>query len=62
MIFEINADIIQVMSYILRHPLSAMEKLAIPQQTAAKIKSILSAYISFHLGIDKLKSEGLSIY
>lgn len=60
LIFEINTGIIQIISYISRHPLNAMEKLAIPEASAAKMKSILSAFISWQLGIDKLKSEGIS--
>ncbi len=61
LIFDIDTGIIKMMGYMLRHPITALEKLAIPEGPAAKLRKILSSYISFHLGIDRLRSEGLNI-
>ena len=61
MIFDVDADIIQMLSYMREHPLSSLEQLAVPEAGALQARRILSAYISHHLGISNLKSEGFKI-
>ena len=59
--FEISGSDVQVLRYMLGHPLKNLESLALDEQTELRIQKILRSYYSYHLGIDKLKSEGLSI-
>ena len=61
LIFDVDADIIQILSYMRDHSLSSLSGLAVPEASAARIRRILSAYISHHLGISNLKSEGFKI-
>jgi DNA repair protein RecO (recombination protein O) len=59
LIFPAGDDIINVVSFINDHPLKSLEKLAIRAEIGSRLDSFLSAYISYHLGIDRLKSDGL---
>ena len=59
--FEISGPDVQALRYMLGHPLKNLESLALDEQTELRIQKILRSYYSYHLGIDKLKSEGLSI-
>lgn len=61
MVFTIGKDMIQALSYMESRPLQSLEKLALNPELAAKARKIMKAYISHHLGIDNLKSEGLII-
>ncbi|MBQ1906662.1 MAG: DNA repair protein RecO [Firmicutes bacterium] len=61
LIFEVDTDIIRALSYMRSHPLSSLSRLALEDRIAGQLRKMLSAYISFHLGIEGLKSEGLRI-
>ncbi len=61
LIFDVSDDIISIIRFVQSHPLRSLEKLSIPAAAGAKLTRILKAYYSFHLGIDALRSESLSI-
>jgi len=61
LIFELSDGIINVMRYIQTHPLRNLDGLALPEQSEKLLKQILKSYFSYHLGIEKLKSEGMRI-
>ncbi len=61
LIFRLNADIIQMLGYMQEHPIRSLRDLAVPEDKQALLDRILSRYISYHLGVGKLKSEGLRI-
>lgn len=59
--FSLRKSEAEVMRFMLTHPLKSLEGLALDSATELSIQKILRSYYSYHLGIDKLKSEGLSI-
>ena len=61
LLFTVSTDIIQAMQYMQTNPLAKLEKLALRPEIEDGIKRILRSYISHHLGIDHLRSEGLEI-
>ena len=61
LIFEVDTDIIRALSYMRSHPLSSLSRLALEDRIAGQLRKMLSAYISFHLGIEGLRSEGFRI-
>ena len=61
LIFDVSDDIISIIRFVQRHPLKSLENLTMPASAGAKLTRILKAYYSYHLGIDKLKSESLTI-
>ncbi len=59
LIFGAGDDILAVIGFINDHPLKSLEKLQIQSSAEGRLRSFLSSYISYHLGIDRLKSDGL---
>jgi len=59
--FKLGSAEAEAMRFMLTHPLKSLEGLALDSETELRIQKILRSYYSYHLGIDKLKSEGLSI-
>ena len=58
LIFTMSDDIISAMEYILSHPLKNLERLSLPRESSAKTAAFLNTYNSYHLGIDRLRSDG----
>lgn len=61
LVFPLGKDMIRALSYMESHPLKSLEKLAINSELEVSARKIMKAYISHHLGIDNLRSEGLNI-
>jgi DNA repair protein RecO (recombination protein O) len=61
LIYDANFGIIEVIDYILSHPLKKLENLALNEKTQEKLKLIIRNYIAYHLDIRELKSESFLI-
>lgn len=61
LVFSLGKDMIRALSYMESHPLQSLEKLALNPELEGDARRIMKAYISHHLGIDNLRSEGLKI-
>jgi len=59
LIFPVGVSIIEILKYLFEHPLRSLENLALNDDIQRQVDKILKAYISYHLGIEGLKSEGL---
>ena len=57
LIYVANFGIIDVVKYILNNPLHIMAKVAVDTEIEENIFKVLKHYCSYHLGIDKIKSE-----
>lgn len=55
------SDKINVIEYIEKNSINSMRDLTLEKNLEDDLKASLRKYISYHLGIDKLKSESLSI-
>ena len=60
MVFPLGKDMIRALSYMESHPLQSLDNLAINTELEGSARRIMKAYISHHLGISNLRSEGLS--
>jgi DNA repair protein RecO (recombination protein O) len=58
LLYEVNFGILNVMQFILDHPISSFEKLAIDDNNLAGLQEILRRYAGYHYDIGDLKSEG----
>ena len=56
-----DADIIETLDFFENHKLSELSNLALKSEQESRIKQLLKDYISYHLGIENLKSEGIMI-
>lgn len=57
LIYTTNFDIISVINYFVSSPLSAFRNIALKKDDAKELQNIMRKYISYHLGVDNLKSE-----
>lgn len=57
LIYEVDFGIVNIISYILDHPIACFEKLALDESSLTKLQQILKSYISYHFDIEELKSE-----
>ena len=57
LIYETKFDIVEVLKYMAKNPLRAMEKLALDQEILRALMEIIRKYAEYHLDIGKLKSE-----
>ncbi len=58
---EQSNDKINVVRFIEQHPLTSLEGISIPEESAAALSTFIKQYIFDNLGIANLKSEGLRI-
>ncbi len=58
---DIDTDIIETLRFIEKRKLTELEKLALKSDLENRLKTLLDDYYSYHLGIGKLKSEGMII-
>jgi DNA repair protein RecO (recombination protein O) len=58
LIYEPKFAIVDVLKYFQKHPLSAFRKLALDDQTLKMLQPIMQQYLTYHLDIRELKSEG----
>ncbi len=61
LIFDIKNDTITAIGYMDSHNLQSLGGLALKPEVEKNLRNILKAYISYHLGIEDLKSESLKI-
>jgi len=57
LIYDIDFGIVDILKYFSANSLKNLENLALEGDKPEKIKKILGEYISYHLEIDKMKSE-----
>lgn len=57
LIYDVDFGIVNIMRYILDHPIAALEKMALDEASLSALQRILKSYISYHFDIDELKSE-----
>ncbi len=57
LIYQVNFGIVNILRYILDHPLKSFENLAINKDIQRQINRIIKSYIAYHLDIGELKSE-----
>ena len=58
-VWPLSAEQIAVLHYMQAHPVKSLEGLALPEETERRLRKLLRQYYAWHLGIDKLKSEGM---
>ena len=59
LILEPGFDIVKVIDYFLKKPVSAFRKVALEQSTASQLQAALREYLSYHMDIGSLKSESM---
>lgn len=59
LLYDAGFDIVNVLRYLTEQPLSAVEGLALDEQTLAKLRPLIRGYYAYHLDIGGLKSEEL---
>lgn len=59
LIFPISTDIINVVKYYARNPMQKLAGVALSDDVAERLKSLLKAYIDYHFDMGDLKSEAL---
>lgn len=58
---NLNKDDMDALRYIASNPLSSLERIALKADVEKRLRTALKSYYSYHLGIEKLKSESLII-
>ena len=59
LLFNVDADIINVLRFMKTRPIRDLEGLGLKKETGARVLRLLKSYLAYHLGIENLKSEGL---
>ncbi len=57
LLYDINFDIIKTLKFISGNDMKAFEKLALQDDISDRLEEIVRKYVSYHLDINKLKSE-----
>ncbi len=58
LIYRIDSIIIRVLKYFSTHSIAALEKLALEEKIEKRLGSMIRDYLSYHLDVGDLKSEG----
>jgi len=58
LIYKVNFGIVNILRYILDHPLKSFENLALDDEMLKQLSRIIKKYVAYHLDIGELKSEG----
>lgn len=58
LLYHADIGIINIMNFTMKHPLKMLQNLTVEDAAAKNIMNLLKNYISYHLNIDHLKSEG----
>jgi DNA repair protein RecO (recombination protein O) len=61
LIYDLNFDIVNVLRYFSENPLKNLENLALDDVLMLTLQNVLKKYVSHHLDIKNLKSEGFLI-
>ncbi len=56
-----DSELIGIMRYMSTHSLQNLRELALQPDTERTLKNLLRSYYAWHLGIDKLRSEGFTM-
>ncbi|MDD6042834.1 MAG: DNA repair protein RecO [Eubacteriaceae bacterium] len=59
LIYQPEFDIVSILNYFLKMPMSKFEKLALNEDVAVKLQQILREYLSYHLDVGSLKSDDI---
>lgn len=57
LIFNPEFDIVEVIDFFIKRPLSTFKKVSLKPEISEQIKTILAEYLEFHLGVRLLKDE-----
>lgn len=57
LLYPVKFDIIKILEFIRVHDMKTLGKLALKEDVSAYLTEILKEYVSYHLDINKLKSE-----
>lgn len=57
LIYKVKFDIIEILKYFQKMPISAFEKIALNDEMQSELQEIIKEYISYHMDIKGLKSE-----
>ena len=61
LVFPVDGKMLSAMRFMESHPIKSLDGLALEEDTEYRIRKIFKSYLSFQLGIEGLKSEGLHI-
>lgn len=61
LIYNVSFDIVNILKFFMKRPLSDLRKLALKGELLNGVQDIIKSYISYHLDINKLKSEGIKL-
>lgn len=59
LIYPVNFDIINIVNFFKKKPLSAFEKIVLDKRVAKELQKIIRHYISYHLDVGSLKSDSM---
>lgn len=59
LIYQPKFDIVNILKYFSKTPMSAFEKIALDESAAEELQRMLRKYMSYHLDIGVLKSESI---
>lgn len=59
LIYEPKFDIVNILKYFSKTPISAFEKIALDPDAAVQLQKILREYMAYYLDIGTLKSDGI---
>lgn len=57
LIYELSFDIVDILKYFLNNPIQSFQNLRLDEEKQIIVKSLLRAYLSYHLDLGALKSE-----
>ncbi len=59
--WPLSTEQLAVLRFMQEHPIRSLEGLALPEETERRLRKILRQYYAWHLGIEKLRSEGMNM-
>ncbi len=59
LIYKVRFDIIDILKYFINNPLEKLKKVGLDEASQDDVSNILNSYISYHLGIDSMKSKDI---
>ncbi len=59
LIYKVRFDIIDILKYFINNPLERLKTVGLDDASQKDVSNILSSYLSYHLGIDSMKSKDI---
>ncbi len=59
LIYKVRFDIINILKYFINNPLESLKTVGLSEESQKDVSTILGSYISYHLGIDSMKSKDI---